>query len=63
IEPKTNHLVQNVAIAELQDQTLNVLETFEAQPPADTLLVCDLAANPNQSTFYFENGLAAAGID
>ncbi|MEM6973150.1 MAG: ABC transporter substrate-binding protein [Pseudomonadota bacterium] len=63
IEPKTNHLVQNVAIAELQDQTLNVLETFEAQPPADTLLVCDLDANPDQSTFYFENGLAAAGID
>jgi urea transport system substrate-binding protein len=34
----------------------------EAQPPADTQLVCDLVENPDQSTFYFENGLAAAGI-
>jgi len=25
--------------------------------------VCDLIATPNQSTFYFENGLKAAGID
>ncbi|MEM8839460.1 MAG: ABC transporter substrate-binding protein, partial [Pseudomonadota bacterium] len=63
IEPKTNHLVQNIHIAELKDQKLTILESFDAQPPSDTLLVCDLNANPNQSTFYFENGLAAAGIE
>ena len=62
IEPKTNHAIQNVYLAELQDQAFNILEVHEEQPPTDTLLVCDLAADPNQSTFKFENGLEAAGI-
>ena len=62
IEPKTNHALQNVYLAELKDQTFNILEVHEAQPPSDTLLVCDLVADPNQSTFKFENGLEAAGI-
>ena len=62
VEPKTHHAVQNVYLAELQDQKYNILETYEQQPPSDTLLVCDLVANPNQSKFYFENGLEAAGI-
>lgn len=62
VEPKTHHAVQNVYLAELQDQKYTILETYEQQPPSDTLLVCDLAANPNQSKFYFENGLEAAGI-
>ncbi|MEL7471217.1 MAG: transporter substrate-binding protein [Pseudomonadota bacterium] len=62
IEPKTNHALQNVYLAELKDQSFNILETYESQPPTDTLLVCDLVADPNQSTFKFENGLEAAGI-
>jgi urea transport system substrate-binding protein len=62
IEPKTNHLVQNIYLAEVRNQKLNIIESFPAQPPTDTLLVCDLNANPNQSKFYFENGLKAAGI-
>lgn len=63
IEPKTNHALQNVYLAELQDQSFNILETYENQPPADTLLVCNLEENPDQATFKFENGLAAAGIE
>jgi urea transport system substrate-binding protein len=63
IEPKTNHAVQNVYLAELKDQSFNIIESHTAQPPADTLLVCNLQENPNQSTFKFENGLKAAGID
>ncbi|MEM7695678.1 MAG: ABC transporter substrate-binding protein [Pseudomonadota bacterium] len=63
VEPKTNHALQNVYLAELKDQSFNIIESYEAQPPADTLLVCDLVADPNQATFKFENGLAAAGID
>ena len=63
IEPKTHHAVQNVYLAELQDQKFTILESFEQQPPTDTLLVCDLEADPNQAVFYFENGLAAAGIE
>jgi branched-chain amino acid transport system substrate-binding protein len=62
IEPKTHHAVQNVYLGELQDQEFTILESFDQQPPSDTLLVCDLEANPDQATFYFENGLEAAGI-
>ncbi|MEM9061431.1 MAG: transporter substrate-binding protein [Pseudomonadota bacterium] len=62
IEPKTNHALQNVYLAELKDQSFDILETYESQPPTDTLLVCDLVADPSQSTFKFENGLEAAGI-
>ena len=63
IEPKTNHANQNVYLAELKNQSFNIIETHENQPPTDTLLVCDLVADPNQSTFKFENGLEAAGIE
>lgn len=62
IEPKTHHVVQNVYLAELQNQSFNIVESYPQQPPTDTLLVCDLQKNPNLSKFYFENGLAAAGI-
>jgi branched-chain amino acid transport system substrate-binding protein len=62
VDPQTHHCIQNVYLAELQNQVFNILETHEAQPPADTQLVCDLVANPNQSVFFFEHGLAAAGI-
>ncbi|MCY4231755.1 MAG: ABC transporter substrate-binding protein, partial [Alphaproteobacteria bacterium] len=63
IEPRTNHANQNVYLAELKDQSFQILETYENQPPTDTLLVCDLVKDPSQSTFKFENGLKAAGID
>ncbi len=63
IEPKTNHALQNVYLAELKNQSFNIIESHNAQPPTDTLLVCDLVKDPNQSTFKFENGLKAAGID
>ena len=63
IEPRTNHALQSVYLAELKDQAFNIIETHEAQPPTDTLLVCDLVADPSQSVFKFENGLKAAGID
>jgi len=63
IEPKTHHATQNVYLAELKNQQFNIIEQFDAQPPADTMLVCDLQANPDQAKFYFENGLKAAGIE
>ena len=49
-------------LAELKDQAFQILEVYEDQPPTDTLLVCDLVADPNQAVFKFENGLEAAGI-
>jgi branched-chain amino acid transport system substrate-binding protein len=54
--------VQNVYIAEAKNQRFEILESFADQQPADTQLVCDLVANPNQNVFLFENGLEAAGI-
>jgi len=63
IDPQTHHAVQNVYLAELKDQKFNIIQTYEQQQPTDTQLVCDLIATPNQSNFYFENGLKAAGID
>ena len=63
VEPKTNHCLQSVYIAELKDQAFHIIESYEAQPPTDTLLVCDLVADPSQSVFKFENGLEAAGIE
>ena len=63
IDPQTHHAVQNVYLAELKDQKFDIIQTYEQQQPTDTQLVCDLIATPNQSTFYFENGLKAAGID
>lgn len=63
IDAQTNHCSMNVYIGELQDQEWNITNSYDNQPPADTQLVCDLNANPNQSTFLFENGLAAAGIE
>jgi len=62
IEPKTHHGILNVYLAELKDQSFNIVESHPAQPPTDTLLVCDLQAKPDQAVFYFENGLEAAGI-
>jgi urea transport system substrate-binding protein len=62
IEPKTDHLLQNIYLAEVKNRKLHIVESFPAQPPTDTLLVCDLVAKPDQATFYFENGLEAAGI-
>lgn len=63
IEPKSHHATLNAYIAEVQDQKFNVLESFPKQEPRDTMLVCDLQANPNEAKFYFENGLKAAGIE
>lgn len=63
IDAQTNHCSMNVYIGELANQEWSIVESFENQPPADTQLVCDLNANPDQSTFLFENGLAAAGIE
>ncbi len=63
IDPKTHHAVQNVYLAELQNQKFNIIQSYEQQQPTDTQLVCDLIAKPNQSNFYFENGLKAAGIE
>jgi len=52
VDPQTHHCIQNVYLAELQDQKFQIIEQHEAQPPADTQLVCNLIETPNQSNFW-----------
>lgn len=52
VEPQTHHLVTNVHILEVQDQKLNIIESFDQVEPADTMQVCNLQDNPDDTTQY-----------
>ncbi|MEI4472075.1 urea ABC transporter substrate-binding protein [Frigidibacter sp. MR17.24] len=56
IDPKTQHAVRDVYIAELKDQVFEIKESFPDSPPTDTQMVCDLIANP-KSNQHFEISL------
>ena len=49
---KTHHVTRNAFLAEVENKGWKVLETFEQQAPLDTAAVCDLVANPNDTTQY-----------
>ncbi|MTE01463.1 transporter substrate-binding protein [Paracoccus sp. YIM 132242] len=52
IDPKTQHAIRDVYIAELQDQTFVIKESFPESQPADTQMVCDLIADPRANKHY-----------
>ena len=52
IDPGTHHCILNVSIAEVKNKKLNILQTFQQQPPADTSAVCDLKKNPKDNQQY-----------
>jgi branched-chain amino acid transport system substrate-binding protein len=52
LDRATHHLVQNVYLGELKGGAFEVLETFPQQQPVDTAAVCDLVANPDDTTMY-----------
>jgi branched-chain amino acid transport system substrate-binding protein len=52
LDRATHHAVANVYLGELKGGAFTVLETFAQQPPADTAAVCDLVANPDDTTMY-----------
>ena len=52
IDPKTHHCTLDVHVLEVKDQKMNVVQSFSQRPPADTAAVCDLEANPNDTTHY-----------
>lgn len=56
IDPKTQHAIRDVYIAELQDQVFEIRETYPDSHPEDTQMVCDLIANPD-SNQHFEISL------
>ncbi len=52
IDPDTHHCVLNVSIAEVRNKQLNIVETFQQQPPVDTSAVCNLKKNPKDNQQY-----------
>lgn len=52
LDPETHHCVLNVSIAEVRNKQLNIVETFQQQPPVDTSAVCNLKKNPKDNQQY-----------
>ncbi|MDN8612949.1 urea ABC transporter substrate-binding protein [Variovorax ginsengisoli] len=52
LDPETHHCVLNVSIAEVRNKQLNIVETFQQQPPVDTSAVCNLRKNPKDNQQY-----------
>jgi urea transport system substrate-binding protein len=52
IDAATHHCVLNVSIAEVRNKKLDIVETFQAQPPSDTSAVCNLIKNPRDNQQY-----------
>lgn len=52
LDPDTHHCVLNVSIAEVRNKQLNIVETFQQQPPVDTSAVCNLKKNPKDNQQY-----------
>lgn len=52
IDAATHHAALDVHLMEIRDQKLNVLQSFNQRQPVDTQGVCDLKANPKDTTQY-----------
>jgi branched-chain amino acid transport system substrate-binding protein len=52
VDAATHHCVLNVSIAEVRNHKLNIMQTFDAQPPSDTSAVCNLIKNPRDNQQY-----------
>ncbi|MEO1190848.1 MAG: ABC transporter substrate-binding protein [Pseudomonadota bacterium] len=53
VDGKTNHTTMDIHIAVGNDSgSFDLLKSFPQQPPLDTQLVCDLHANPDDTTQY-----------
>ncbi len=53
VDGKTNHTTMDIHIAVGNDKgSFDLIKSFPQQPPFDTQLVCDLHANPDDTTQY-----------
>ncbi|CAG9214371.1 Urea ABC transporter, urea binding protein [Paraburkholderia caribensis] len=52
IDPATHHCVLNVSIAQVKSHKLDIVQTFQNQPPVDTSAVCNLIKNPRDNQQY-----------
>jgi len=52
LDAKTHHVVTPVHLIEVNDQKMKVTKSFGERQPVDTQAVCDLVANPADTTQY-----------
>ncbi len=52
VDPQTHHAIMSTVVAEVRDGKFEIIQRNEDVKPLDTSAVCDLIANPNQSTQY-----------
>ncbi len=52
LDAKTHHVVTPVHLIEVNDQKMTVAKSFGERQPVDTQAVCDLVANPADTTQY-----------
>lgn len=52
IDPKTQHAIRDVYIAECKDQVFQIKESFPDSQPEDTQMVCDLIKDPKANKHY-----------
>ncbi|GAA5144451.1 urea ABC transporter substrate-binding protein [Microbacterium pseudoresistens] len=52
IDPKTNHTIRDISIAQVDNRAFTVLDTLTAQVPTFEQEVCDLVANPDDNQQY-----------
>lgn len=52
VDPETHHAIMSTVVAEVRDGQFEIIQRNENVEPLDTSAVCDLIANPNQSTQY-----------
>lgn len=52
LDPVTHHCVLDVAIAEVRNKQLEIVQTFPQQAPTDTSAVCNLVKNPKDTQQY-----------
>ena len=49
VDPVTNHVVQDMHMAECQNQTWNIFESFSQLYPSDVIDRCDLTKDPDMN--------------
>ena len=52
VDPETHHAIMSTVVAEVQNGKFEIIGKSENVEPLDTSAVCDLIADPNQSTQY-----------
>lgn len=52
VDPQTHHCTLDVHIAEINNHSMNILETYPQQAPLDTQMVCNLQKNPRDNKQY-----------